>query len=56
MVFGFLRHQGTDDIVSIKRKGKANVLHFSDTDTMVSSNQTHLNDLNLNFIFIHLKE
>lgn len=31
-------------------------LCFFDIDTVVFSNQSHLSDLNLNFIFINLKE
>lgn len=37
------------------RKGK-NGFCFSDTDTVVSFNQSHLSDPNLNFICINLKE
>lgn len=47
-----------DDILhfQLENEQRPNGLCFSDTDTMVSSNQTHLSDLNLNFIFINLKK
>lgn len=57
MAFSFYRHlnyQEIDDIFhfQLKKKEKESGLCFSDTNIMVSSNQSHLSDLNVNFMFI----